>query len=108
MALASLKQTYKAGRDWSTDGCSSAPDRVFGINLLECCAEHDFYYRNDVGVSRFKADNILRKCIAQKVKEKLGIKSWILATLYFTGVRIGGASSHHSYLESDQMQWFTE
>ncbi len=98
--MKSWRETYRAGkeiRDWTTDGCSSAPDKFFGVNLAECCAEHDFYYRNDVGVSRWKADNILRKCIAEKVKEKLGFKGWFLATVYWAGVRFGGAPSYFAY-----------
>jgi len=93
------RETFKAGyevADWSTDGCSSAPDKFFGgVDLLDCCEEHDFYYRNpQIKVSRWKADNCLRKCIASKVKEAYGFKGWILATVYWSGVRIGGGSSY--------------
>lgn len=105
-----FKETYRAGkevRDWGTDGCSSAPDKFFNVDLQECCAEHDFYYRNKVKVSRWEADNRLRRCIAQKVKDKLGFKGWILATVYWTGVRVGGASSYHDYTPpEDDDHWY--
>lgn len=113
--MKSWREIYKAGkevRDWSTDGCSAAPDKFFDVNLHECCAEHDFYYRNDVGVKRFKADNRLRKCIANKIINKLHkegtpyfiayVKGWSLAAIYFTGVRVGGGNAYrknHGFID---------
>lgn len=32
--------------DWSSDGCSSSPDRPFGFDFTAACWRHDFGYRN--------------------------------------------------------------
>ncbi len=69
--------------DLSNDGCSNAPD----FNFKECCVEHDFYYRNDegiTGVSRSEADKRLRKCMQKKWK--LPLMPWI----YWGAVRVSG------------------
>lgn len=34
------------GIDWSSDGCSWAPDKPYGFNFLPACQRHDFGYRN--------------------------------------------------------------
>ena len=65
------------------DGCSGAPD----FNFKECCVEHDYYYRNCqsvTGVSRAKADRLLRRCIQKHWK--LPLMPWV----YWTGVRVAG------------------
>ncbi|WP_066931286.1 phospholipase [Streptomyces sp. NBRC 110611] len=36
----------KKGIDWSSDGCSWAPDKPYGFNFLPSCQRHDFGYRN--------------------------------------------------------------
>ena len=69
--------------DLSNDGCSNAPD----FNFKECCVEHDFYYRNDegvTGVSRSEADKRLRKCIQKRWR--LPVVPW----LYWGVVRTVG------------------
>lgn len=40
--------------DWSTDGCSSAPDNPFGFNFAPSCYRHDFGYRNYKAQGRFE------------------------------------------------------
>ena len=83
--------------DWTTDGCSSAPDKLLVLDLLEICAEHDFYYRNakllkklGIPISRLKADNRLFKGIRKEVKKKLGFSGLITATLFYISVRSMG------------------
>lgn len=61
------------------DGCTNSPDGWW----LECCAEHDFYYRNKVDVTRFKADWYLYKCMMEK-------RAFITGTIYFLFVRVMG------------------
>ncbi|GGX80407.1 phospholipase [Streptomyces hiroshimensis] len=39
--------------DWSSDGCSWAPDRPMGFNFLPSCQRHDFGYRNYKKQGRF-------------------------------------------------------
>ncbi|MFC4119030.1 phospholipase [Nonomuraea zeae] len=41
--------------DWSTDLCSSSPDRPFGFDFRMPCTRHDFGYRNYKAVGRFPA-----------------------------------------------------
>lgn len=83
--------------DWTTDGCSSAPDKLLVLDLSDKCAEHDFYYRNAKllksighGVSRLKADNKLFAGIQKEVKAKLGFNGVITATIYYLFVRAIG------------------
>jgi len=83
--------------DFSTDGCSSAPDKLLVLDLLDICAEHDFYYRNakllkslKIPVSRLKADNNLFKRIRIEVKKKLGFSGLITATIFYASVRSMG------------------
>jgi hypothetical protein len=39
--------------DWSSDGCTSAPDNPFGFDFGKACYRHDFGYRNYKKQSRF-------------------------------------------------------
>ncbi|MGK5733825.1 phospholipase [Streptomyces sp. URMC 124] len=45
--------------DWSSDGCSQAPDRPMGFNFLPSCQRHDFGYRNYKKQGRFDHDTRL-------------------------------------------------
>jgi hypothetical protein len=45
--------------DWSSDGCSDAPDNPFGFNLVKACYRHDFGYRNYKAQGRFTDGNRL-------------------------------------------------
>jgi phospholipase A2-like protein len=45
--------------DWSSDGCSHAPDNPFGFNLVKACYRHDFGYRNFKAEGRFNDANKL-------------------------------------------------
>ncbi|TCP41109.1 phospholipase A2-like protein [Tamaricihabitans halophyticus] len=46
--------------DWSSDGCSAAPDNPFGFQFTPACHRHDFGYRNYKRQQRFNADTRLR------------------------------------------------
>lgn len=92
-----LERIHGVQFDWTTDGCSAAPDKLLVLDLLEYCAEHDFYYRNAKilksighGVSRFKADNRLFSGIRKEVKKKLGFSGVITATVFYLSVRSFG------------------
>lgn len=43
------------GFDWSTDGCSSSPDRPLGFDFRLPCKRHDFGYRNYKKAKAFAA-----------------------------------------------------
>ncbi|RDI79897.1 hypothetical protein Vi05172_g10175 [Venturia inaequalis] len=32
--------------DWTSDGCTSSPNHLFGFNFEDACQRHDFAYRN--------------------------------------------------------------
>ncbi|NUO96485.1 MAG: phospholipase [Nonomuraea sp.] len=42
--------------DWSSDGCSSSPDRPLGFDFRMPCGRHDFGYRNFKAVNEFAAN----------------------------------------------------
>lgn len=50
-------QPYANQIDWSSDGCSWAPDKPEGFNFLPSCQRHDFGYRNYKRQGRFTEDN---------------------------------------------------
>jgi hypothetical protein len=53
------EQPYGDQIDWSSDGCSNAPDNPFGFNLVRACYRHDFGYRNYKRQGRFSESNRL-------------------------------------------------
>jgi hypothetical protein len=55
--------------DWSSDGCSNAPDNPFGFNFVRACYRHDFGYRNYKKQARFTETNRAR--IDSKFKSDL-------------------------------------
>lgn len=44
------------GFDWSTDTCSTSPDRPLGFNFVLPCRRHDFGYRNYRAAKQFSAN----------------------------------------------------
>jgi hypothetical protein len=46
--------------DWSSDGCTNAPDNPLGFNLVRACHRHDFGYRNYERQGRFSPAARLR------------------------------------------------
>lgn len=93
--------------DWSSDGCTTAPDFPKGYNFQDSCYRHDFGYRNYRNQARLHlADN--RKRIDKKLKrdcndectthylngaEEMVLK-WLecrrIAQLYYVAVRLFG------------------
>ena len=51
--LSARQAQQPAGLDWSSDGCSSAPDNPFGFDFAPGCYRHDFGYRNYKAQDRF-------------------------------------------------------
>jgi hypothetical protein len=73
-----LLEKIKLVKQFSSDGCTMAPDLVF----YDCCVAHDIYYATDI-VSRKEADRHLKMCIAAT-----GYK--FLSRVYYLAVRIYG------------------
>ncbi|KAL1959759.1 hypothetical protein VTO42DRAFT_1345 [Malbranchea cinnamomea] len=84
--------------DWSSDNCSSSPDRPLGYDFVPACQRHDFGYRNSKKQNRFTED--LRKRIDDNFKEDLYYQCAqygdneddcrIFANIYYTAVRLCG------------------
>ncbi len=65
---------------FSTDGCTCAPDTVFGVNITDACAMHDFLRRHICYYSHMtpsEADKIFRRHI-----KALGGERFV-ATIYW-------------------------
>jgi len=72
---------------FSTDGCSSFPDRSLITNedWCHCCVVHDLaYWRGGTAQERATADRQLRTCVANTTGNPP------LADLMYAGVRAGG------------------
>ncbi|MEQ4724789.1 phospholipase [Nonomuraea sp. B19D2] len=95
----------KYGFDWSTDGCSHAPDKPDGFNFYWACWRHDFGYRNHkklVGKAEFKAryksrvdsafhQDMLRVCMFLPIKGPIYRKCKGYAKTYYETVKKLGA-----------------
>ena len=88
-----------AGLDWSDDGCSSSPDKPWGLNFLDSCKRHDFGYRNYKAQGRFtdpnrlSIDNNFKKDLTNECNRKSGpIKKLCQGTAdtYYEAVRMFG------------------
>lgn len=76
------------------------PDKVFGVYLGACCAQHDYDYATDD--RRKNADKEFRRCIACRFRSAAIQKSnklakrykiaqgWVVKWWYYIGVRLGG------------------
>jgi hypothetical protein len=77
--------------DWSSDGCSNAPDNPLGYNLVRACFRHDFGYRNYKRQGRFTEAARLR--IDQRFKSDMYVicaGRWAcnrFADVYYAAVR---------------------
>lgn len=85
--------------DWSSDNCSSSPDKPAGFNFIPSCQRHDFGYRNTKKQGRHTEP--LRKRIDDKFKEDLyaecsqykgwesakGVECRRIADVYYAAVR---------------------
>jgi hypothetical protein len=90
-------QTVRAQRpyadqlDWTSDGCSSAPDNPFGFDFVKGCYRHDFAYRNYKKQSRF--NETTRLTIDKKFKSdmyEICGGNWAckrVADIYYAAVR---------------------
>lgn len=89
--------------NWSSDGCTSAPDFPQGINFQDSCYRHDFGYRNyaiqarlHLAGSRKKIDkNFKRDCYDECRRNHLEVAvpfQWLecrrFAQIYYLAVRI--------------------
>ena len=84
--------------DWSTDGCSVAPEKPGGFNFHSSCLRHDFAYRNFKRLDKFtdeerkKIDDNFKndlndECAKQGDDEK---ECKTLAEVYYLAVRACG------------------
>ncbi|ATY59256.1 phospholipase A2 [Cordyceps militaris CM01] len=84
--------------DWSSDGCTSAPDNPFKFPFEPACQRHDFGYRNYKAQGRFTSDGRYRvdlnfeKDMVYQCEGVSAKKScWSLAQVYYYAVRAFGA-----------------
>ncbi len=79
------------GSGWAKkDYCTLSPDRLFDVDLSECCFLHDLQYISHK-VSRKQSDVLLKMCIETKYakigKMRLG---WLISRIYYLFVRTFG------------------
>ncbi|NUU25114.1 MAG: phospholipase [Streptomycetaceae bacterium] len=77
--------------DWSSDGCSTAPDAPLGYDFLQACWRHDFGYRN------YKAQGRFTEAARLRIDDRFHADMYTLcggrplcratADLYYEGVR---------------------
>lgn len=46
----------KPPSDWEGDGCTFSPDGAYGLDWSDACRWHDWAYRKDVAIARWRAD----------------------------------------------------
>ncbi len=86
--------------DWTSDGCTHAPDHPKGYNFLDGCRRHDFGYRNYKHQHRFnkqtraKLDANLRRDLSRECARYHGwrqawkaVRCQWLVKLYYDAVR---------------------
>lgn len=91
--LTYLKRDSAKLKQFTTDGCSWAPDGGLVFNrtkYLPCCVRHDiWYWIGGTSDDRWRADDELYKCIAEKEDHDT-------AALFFWAVRVAGGPSFNS------------
>lgn len=83
---------------WSTDNCTSSPDRPFGFNFKPSCQRHDFGYHNLRKLRRLNKKMRKRVDVAFKqdlydycsTMDKRAYDCSTMADLYYVAVRIFG------------------
>lgn len=76
------QKVYKKSEDCTPNGCTSSPD----FNFIECCNAHDLCYcHGGSEEDRYICDRIFFDCVRNKA-------GTIIAWIYYTVVRIAGAS----------------
>ncbi|MFC5149165.1 phospholipase [Streptomyces aureoversilis] len=84
--------------DWSSDGCSQAPNRPMGFNFLPSCQRHDFGYRNYKKQGRF--DHTTRLAVDKNFKADMYAycrtlpKAKTGSCKYWAGVYYGEVRKH--------------
>lgn len=79
------------GKGWDKGNyCDIIPDVLFGVDLKDCCFEHDMDYWKKP-VSRKYADFKLRLCIYKRFHEqgKARLGKYVSKIIYYV-LRIGG------------------
>jgi hypothetical protein len=74
----------KPPQAFTCDGCTFSPDGMFGIDWREACRWHDWAYRSNARLSRFRADWYLFRNM-----RTLGCPLFT-AGIYFLAVRLLG------------------
>jgi hypothetical protein len=87
------------GFDWTTDYCSSSPDRPLGFDFTLSCWHHDFGYRNYKAIGQFSANkarldstfyaDLKRKCAEYSSLVRPACTS--LAWTYYQAVSVFGS-----------------
>lgn len=87
LTLASLCAHAENIHPFTSDGCSSSPDSIFGHSIIHCCVAHDFdYWLGGTRTQKQQADENLKQCI------QAAVPAWeIVGTVYKLGVIIGGS-----------------
>lgn len=88
--------------DYYNDGCTMAPDSLFGIDLRPACTLHDWLRRHVVhygGISVRAADAVFRSHL-----KALGLPSWA-ATVYWLMVKLFRPWFRRTY-PIDRPEWF--
>lgn len=92
--------------DWTSDGCTSSPNHLFGFNFVDACQRHDFAYRNLgkqgrlTSETRQEADkNFLDdlKMICMKASHGRRPLCTLTRVIYFSGVRLFGSPDKAMY-----------
>jgi Tfp pilus assembly protein PilV len=96
--------------DWSTDYCSSSPDKPLGYDFTLSCWHHDFGYRNYKAMGQFSANkdrldsmfyaDMKRKCATYSIV--LQPPCYSLAWTYYQAVRAFGSVSAVSQADIDR------
>ncbi|EEP76816.1 hypothetical protein UREG_01665 [Uncinocarpus reesii 1704] len=85
--------------DWSSDNCTSSPDKPVGFNFIPSCQRHDFGYRNTKKQGRFnetirkRIDDMFKSDLYKECSQYSGWESWKgvkcreIANVYYEAVR---------------------
>jgi hypothetical protein len=98
------------GFDWSTDHCSSSPDRPLGFDFRRSCQRHDFGYRNYKAAGEFSANkarldtgflaDLKRLCATYDLILRPACLS--LAWTYYAAVDVFGSTAAVSQADLDR------
>ena len=79
------------GKQWAKGNyCDIIPDILFGVDLTDCCYDHDINYWKKP-ICRKMADIRLRQCILNKFRaEGKGNLGRIISKVIYFVLRIGG------------------